>query len=58
MGATPRQTILRVMLPTAFPGILTGVMLAIARAAGETAPLLFTAGFSDFWPIGGGGVTP
>ena len=31
------------------PGILTGVMLAVARAAGETAPLLFTALFSDYW---------
>ena len=56
MGATRAQTVLRVMLPTAFPGILTGVMLAVARAAGETAPLLFTASFSDYWPIGGDGV--
>jgi phosphate transport system permease protein len=31
------------------PGILTGVMLALARAMGETAPLLFTALFSDYW---------
>ena len=38
-----------VLLPTAFPGILTGVMLAVARAAGETAPLLFTALFSNYW---------
>jgi phosphate transport system permease protein len=38
-----------VLIPTAFPGILTGVMLAIARAAGETAPLLFTALFSNYW---------
>ena len=37
------------VLPTALPGILTGVMLAVARAAGETAPLLFTALFSDYW---------
>ena len=37
------------LLPTAMPGILTGVMLAVARAAGETAPLLFTALFSSFW---------
>ena len=51
MGATPTQTICRVLLPTAMPGILTGVMLAIARAAGETAPLLFTALFSNYWPI-------
>ena len=38
MGATRTQVIWLVMLPTAMPGILTGVMLAIARAAGETAP--------------------
>jgi phosphate transport system permease protein len=41
--------VLRVVLPTAMPGILTGVMLALARAMGETAPLLFTALFSDYW---------
>ena len=50
MGATSTQTIWQVMLPTAMPGILTGVMLAVARAAGETAPLLFTAKFSNYWP--------
>lgn len=49
MGATRTQTIWYVILPTAFPGIMTGVMLAVARAAGETAPLLFTASFSDYW---------
>jgi phosphate transport system permease protein len=49
MGATPTQVICRVVLPTAMPGILTGVMLAVARAAGETAPLLFTALFSNYW---------
>ena len=37
------------MLPTAMPGILTGVMLAVAGAAGESAPLLFTALFSNYW---------
>ena len=47
MGATPTQVVTKVVLPTAFPGILTGVMLAVARAAGETAPLLFTALFSE-----------
>ena len=57
MGATRTQTVVRVMLPTAFPGILTGIMLAVARAAGETAPLLFTAGFNDFWPISSDGVS-
>ncbi len=49
MGCTQSQVVWKVLLPTAFPGILTGVMLAIARAAGETAPLLFTALFSDYW---------
>ena len=49
MGATRTQVVWYVILPTALPGILTGVMLAIARAAGETAPLLFTALFSDYW---------
>ena len=49
MGATEAQTAWMVLLPTAFPGILTGVMLAIARAAGETAPLIFTALFSNYW---------
>jgi phosphate transport system permease protein len=51
MGATKTQTAVMVLLPTAFPGILTGVMLAVARAAGETAPLLFTALFSSYWPF-------
>jgi phosphate transport system permease protein len=54
MGATHTQTALMVLLPTAFPGILTGIMLAVARAAGETAPLLFTALFSNYWPMQGG----
>jgi phosphate transport system permease protein len=49
MGATPTQVVWMVLLPTALPGILTGVMLAVARAAGETAPLLFTALFSNYW---------
>jgi len=49
LGATDFQTISRVVLPAAIPAIVTGVMLAIARAAGETAPLIFTALFSQFW---------
>ena len=53
MGATHTQTMWMVLLPTALPGILTGVMLAVARAAGETAPLLFTALFSNYWPTRG-----
>ena len=54
MGATSAQTLCYVMLPAAMPGILTGVMLAVARAAGETAPLLFTALFSNYWMISNG----
>ena len=42
MGATKFQTILRVVLPAAAPGILTGLILAMARAAGEVAPLMLT----------------
>jgi phosphate transport system permease protein len=49
MGCTPTQVVWLVVLPTALPGILTGVMLAVARAAGETAPLLFTALMSNYW---------
>lgn len=52
MGATPTQVVTRVVVPTAAPAMLTGVMLAVARAAGETAPLLFTALFSEFWISG------
>jgi phosphate transport system permease protein len=43
LGATPWQTIYRVVLPPAVPGILTGTILSIGRAAGETAPIMFTA---------------
>ena len=43
LGATKWQTIYRVVLPAALPGILTGVILGISRAAGETAPIMFTA---------------
>ena len=49
MGCTRTQTIWKVTLPTALPGILTGVILGIARVAGESAPLLFTALFSNYW---------
>ena len=51
MGCTQSQVIWKVVLPTALPGVLTGVMLAVARASGETAPLLFTALFSNYWLI-------
>ena len=50
LGVPRWRATLRVVLRTAAPGIATGVMLAVARAAGETAPLLFTALNSRFWP--------
>ena len=49
VGASRFITITRITLPTAFAPIATGVVLAIARAAGETAPLIFTALFSSYW---------
>lgn len=52
VGASRYQTVLQIVLPAAIPSILTGVTLAIARAAGETAPLIFTALSSPFWPSG------
>jgi len=60
LGATKWQTIRRVVLPNALPGIITGLILSISRAAGETAPILFTAAFfslthpypgSVFYPV-------
>jgi phosphate transport system permease protein len=44
LGVPQWKTIVKVVLPTALPGIVTGVMLAVARAAGETAPVLLVAG--------------
>lgn len=43
LGATKWETITKVVLPAALPGILTGVILSVSRAAGETAPIMFTA---------------
>jgi len=43
LGATKWQTIYRVVLPAALPGVLTGTILGLSRAAGETAPIMFTA---------------
>lgn len=50
IGANDYQTVLQVVLPAALPAIITGVTLALARAAGDTASLLFTALFTQFWP--------
>ncbi len=49
LGGTRLQTTFKVVVSAAIPGITTGVLLAVARAAGETAPLLFTALFSFDW---------
>ncbi|HLO85341.1 MAG TPA: phosphate ABC transporter permease PstA [Nostocaceae cyanobacterium] len=49
LGGTRLQTTFRVVVSSALPGIATGILLAIARAAGETAPLVFTALFSFDW---------
>lgn len=49
LGVPRWKTTLRVILPTALKGITTGILLALARAAGETAPLLFTALGNRFW---------
>jgi phosphate transport system permease protein len=49
LGGTKFQTITRIIVPNALPAISTGVLLAIARSAGETAPLLFTALFAQDW---------
>ncbi|MDI3328657.1 MAG: phosphate ABC transporter permease PstA [Alicyclobacillaceae bacterium] len=50
LGATWAQTVWRVVMPAARKGILTGVMLSVARVMGETAPLIVTAFGSGFWP--------
>jgi phosphate transport system permease protein len=52
VGASNFHTVLKIVLPAALPAIVTGTTLAIARAAGETAPLIFTALFTQFWPQG------
>ncbi len=44
LGSSKSRTILTVVLPSALPGVMSGALLAVARAAGETAPLLFTVG--------------
>jgi phosphate transport system permease protein len=49
LGATRGRAVMTVVLPAALPGIITGIVLALARIAGETAPLLFTAFNNRFW---------
>jgi phosphate transport system permease protein len=52
LGATKSRTIVTVVIPAAIHGIITGIMLDLARVAGETAPLLFTAFGNRFWSPG------
>jgi phosphate transport system permease protein len=52
LGATKWKAVATVVVPAALPGILTGILLALARVAGETAPLLFTAFGNLFWSPG------
>jgi phosphate transport system permease protein len=49
LGATRARAVFTVVLPAALPGIITGILLALARSAGETAPLLFTSFNNRFW---------
>jgi len=52
LGATKWRAVATVVIPAALPGITTGLLLALARVAGETAPLLFTAFGNQFWSPG------
>lgn len=51
LGSSKRQTILRICLPAARNGIITGILLSVARISGETAPLLFTALNNQFFSV-------
>lgn len=50
LGASKKQTVMMLILPAASSGIVVGIMLAVALAAGQTAPVLLTALTSNFWP--------
>lgn len=52
LGGSRLHTTFRVVVAAALPGMTTGILLAIARASGETAPLIFTALFTQNWPQG------
>jgi phosphate transport system permease protein len=52
VGASRWKTIATVVIPAASSGILTAILLSLARVAGETAPLIFTAFGNQFWPHG------
>ncbi len=52
LGATRARAAFSVVIPAALPGITTGILVALARIAGETAPLLFTAFNNRYWSVG------
>jgi phosphate transport system permease protein len=52
LGITPGWTLRKIVLKSALPGIVTGLLVALAIAVGETAPLIYTAGWSDQTPTG------
>ena len=54
LGASKSRTIATVIVPAAYRGVVTAILLALARVAGETAPLLFTAFGNRFWSPGWG----
>jgi phosphate transport system permease protein len=58
LGARQWQTVLRVILPASLPAIITGILLAMGRIAGETAPLILTARGSVYWPTSLNSETP
>ena len=58
LGASRWQTIMYVVLPAALPALITALFLAIARIAGETAPLLLTASSNQYWPSSPNDFTP
>ena len=51
LGATKWQTIKKIVIPTALPGILTGIILSVSRALGETAPLAMVGAFASSWAL-------
>ena len=52
LGASKWRTIVTVVVPASISGILTGIILGVARIAGETAPLIFTSFGNQFWSSG------
>lgn len=48
LGANDRTVVFRVLMPVAFPGVMTAVLLSLAISVGETAPLIYTAGWSNY----------